>query len=214
MTNETKNIYAAFVKAQQGFAPAIKNSVNAHFRNKYADLGACIEAVIDSLNENGIGLVQKNYPSEAGILVETLLVHVSGESMSSGQLFVPASKNDPQGYGSALSYGRRYSLMAACGIAPEDDDGNAASKPTKAPTAAPKHRPTDGVTVDPARESALLDTVEAIKEAFERDSIIDAYGYATEVTDSEEKVFIWGKLPANIRSAIKKHGETLKKDEK
>jgi hypothetical protein len=48
--------------------------------------------------------------------------------MSAGKLHVPAAKQDPQGYGSALTYARRYSLMAACGIAPEDDDGNAASK--------------------------------------------------------------------------------------
>jgi hypothetical protein len=55
-------------------------------------------------------------------------LHESGESLSSGKLHVPAAKQDPQGYGSALTYARRYSLMAACGIAPEDDDGNAASR--------------------------------------------------------------------------------------
>ena len=54
--------------------------------------------------------------------VETLFVHESGEQISAGKLHVPAPKQDPQGYGSALTYARRYSLMAACGIAPEDDD--------------------------------------------------------------------------------------------
>jgi hypothetical protein len=57
------------------------------------------------------------------------LLHESGEVIRSGKLHVPASKQDPQGYGSALTYCRRYSLMTACGISPEDDDGNAASKP-------------------------------------------------------------------------------------
>jgi len=52
-------------------------------------------------------------------------VHESGEMLECGILHVPAAKHDPQGYGSALTYARRYSLMAACGIAPEDDDGNA-----------------------------------------------------------------------------------------
>ena len=126
---ELKNIYAAFVKAQIGFAPALKTSTNPHFKSKYADLSACVEAVIDSLNANGIGLVQRTTPDERGVTVETVFVHESGESFSGGCLHVPASKQDPQGYGSALSYARRYSLMAACGIAPEDDDGNAASKP-------------------------------------------------------------------------------------
>jgi hypothetical protein len=59
-----------------------------------------------------------------------MFVHESGETIYSGQLHVPAAKQDPQGYGSALTYARRYSLMTACGIAPEDDDGNAAVKPS------------------------------------------------------------------------------------
>lgn len=127
-----KNIYTAFVKAQKGFAPALKTSTNPHFKSKYADLAACVEAVIDSLNANGIGLVQKNHESETGVIVETIFVHESGEQMDGGRLYVPASKHDPQGYGSALSYARRYSLMAACGIAPEDDDGNAGAKAKEA----------------------------------------------------------------------------------
>ena len=61
-------------------------------------------------------------------MVETVFVHESGEMLECGCLFFPAQKNDPQGFMSALTYGRRASLMAACGIAPEDDDGNAASK--------------------------------------------------------------------------------------
>lgn len=63
-----------------------------------------------------------------GVIVETMFIHESGETLSCGSLHVPAAKQDPQGYGSALTYARRYSLMAACGIAPEDDDGNAGSK--------------------------------------------------------------------------------------
>jgi hypothetical protein len=65
--------------------------------------------------------------------VETIFIHSSGEQISSGKLHVPATKHDAQGYGSALTYARRYSLMTACGIAPEDDDGNSASKPKAAP---------------------------------------------------------------------------------
>lgn len=125
---EMKNVYAAFVKAQKGFSPALKTSTNPHFKSKYADLAACVEAVLDSLNANGLGLIQRTHQDETGVTVETVFVHESGESMTGGTLHVPAQKQDPQGYGSALSYARRYSLMAACGIAPEDDDGNAASR--------------------------------------------------------------------------------------
>jgi hypothetical protein len=129
-----KQVSAALVKAQKAFGPALKSSNNPHFKTKYADLSACVEAVIDALNENGIALLQRNIDCESGVTVETVFVHESGEMLSSGPLHVPASKNDAQGYGSAQTYARRYSLMAACGIAPEDDDGNAA---TKTPTAKP-----------------------------------------------------------------------------
>jgi hypothetical protein len=121
-------IHAAFVKAQKEFGPALKSSTNPHFRSKYADLSACVEAVIDALNNNGIAMMQHCCESETGVVVETVFIHESGEILSNGKLHVPAAKQDPQGYGSALTYARRYSLMAACGIAPEDDDGNAASR--------------------------------------------------------------------------------------
>ena len=130
MTKET-NIYQAFIAAQKAFGPALKTSTNPHFRSRYADLSACVEAVIDSLNNNGIGLIQTTHECETGVTVETLLVHESGQTITSGRLHVPASKQDAQGYGSALTYARRYSLMAICGIAPEDDDGNRASKPVE-----------------------------------------------------------------------------------
>lgn len=123
-----KEIAAALVKAQRAFGPALKTKTNPHLKAKYADLSACIEAVIDALNTNGIALLQPCHESDNGVIVETLFLHESGESWSAGKLHVPASKHDAQGFGSALTYARRYSLMAACGIAPEDDDGSAASR--------------------------------------------------------------------------------------
>ena len=123
-----KSIAAALVKAQQAFGPALKTSSNPHFKSKYADLSAVVEAVIDGLNSNGIFLLQSTHECENGVIVETQFIHESGETISAGRLHVPASKHDAQGYGSALTYARRYSLMSACGVAPEDDDGNAAAK--------------------------------------------------------------------------------------
>lgn len=119
-----KQIYSAFVKAQKAFGPALKTHTNPAYKTKYADLGACIEAVIDALNNNGIGLIQQTFECTGGVIVETVFMHESGETIHSGKLHVPANKQDAQGYGSALTYARRYSLMAACGIAPEDDDGH------------------------------------------------------------------------------------------
>jgi hypothetical protein len=158
-----KNIASALVKAQKGFAPALKTSTNPHFKSKYADLSACVEAVIDSLNSNGIALIQKAHECESGVMVETVFVHESGEIFEAGKLHVPASKQDPQGYGSALTYARRYSLMAACGIAPEDDDGNAASKP-KAP--------------QQLTENAIADFMTAIGDAGDMEALKKAFGSA------------------------------------
>lgn len=149
-----KEIAAALVKAQRQFGPALKSSSNPHFKSKYADLAACVEAVIDGLNANGIALVQKQHPSDTGVAVETIFVHESGETFSAGVLTVPAAKQDPQGYGSALTYARRYSLMAACGIAPEDDDGNAARAPA-AKTAGKK---------EPAERTVLMKVVHNIQD--------------------------------------------------
>jgi hypothetical protein len=122
-----KEIYSAFVKAQKAFAPAIKTHTNPAFKSRYVGLDGCVEAVLGALNDNGIALVQLTHECSDGVIVETTFIHTSGESMSGGRLHVPASKHDPQGYGSALTYARRYSLMASCGIAPEDDDGQAAA---------------------------------------------------------------------------------------
>ena len=131
-------IAAALVKAQRAFGPALKDKTNPAFRSKYADLGACIDAVMDALNDAGIALIQKQHPHDGGVCIETVFIHESGEQISAGMFTVPASKQDPQGYGSATTYARRYSLMAACGIAPEDDDGAAA-------VAASKKNPTEAV---------------------------------------------------------------------
>jgi hypothetical protein len=131
-----KNIATALVKAQKAYSPIIKNSTNEYFSkgnkvSRYADLASCVDAVLGALNDNGISLIQQTHDHPDGVIVETMFLHESGESLSCGRLYFPAAKNDPQGYMSALTYARRGSLMAACGIAPEDDDGNAASRKTE-----------------------------------------------------------------------------------
>jgi hypothetical protein len=161
-------IASALVKAQKAFGPALKTSSNPHFRSRYADLSACVEAVIDALNDNGIAMMQRVTPSDNGVIVETVLIHESGETITNGQLHVPATKHDAQGYGSALTYARRYSLMAACGIAPEDDDGNAASRRPTAPTAPAVPTPDITDFLSAIQASANSDELARVyKEAFD-----------------------------------------------
>lgn len=159
-----QKIAAALVKAQKGFSPALKTSSNPHFRSKYADLSACVEAVIDSLNDHGIALLQMTHECTDGVIVETVFVHDSGEMLSAGKLHVPAAKHDPQGYGSALTYARRYSLMAACGIAPEDDDGNAASKPKV--EAKPQPKPEPKAAPKPAAKAIDEDAINVLMDMY------------------------------------------------
>jgi len=197
-----KNIASALVRAQRGFAPALKTSTNPHFRSKYVDLAGCIEAVVDALNAAGIALIQRTSEDNTGVTVETVFVHESGEMMECGKLHVPASKQDPQGYGSALTYARRYSLMAAAGIAPEDDDGNAASKVKVSATK------TD--LVPPTRMAVVADVAAAIDERMSANDLIGAFEEYLGITDVEEKTALWGMLDSKTRSSIKKHAESLK----
>ena len=200
-----KNIASALVRAQREFAPALKTSTNPHFRSKYVDLAGCIEAVVDALNAAGIALIQRTSEDSTGVTVETVFVHESGEMLECGKLHVPASKQDPQGYGSALTYARRYSLMAAAGIAPEDDDGNAASK-----TPAPKVSATKTDLVSPSRMAIVADVAAAIDERMSANDLIGAFEEYLGVTDVEEKTALWGMLDSKTRSSIKKHAESLK----
>lgn len=118
-----KSMAQAFPK----IAGAIKGSVNPAFKSRYADLAAVVDAIKPALAEHGLWFTQITAPHDRGVYIETILMHESGEAMSLGTLVVPAMKPDAQGLGSALSYARRYSLMAAFGVPAEDDDGNAAS---------------------------------------------------------------------------------------
>lgn len=129
----------AFVAAQRATEAVKKASTNPAFRSKYADLAGCVEAVVPALNSAGVGLIQcASFDGEMAAVTTTLL-HESGSSVSS-VLHLRPSKLDPQGVGSAITYARRYSLLAMTGAAPEDDDGNAASGPREAPANGPARK--------------------------------------------------------------------------
>ena len=123
-----KELAAALAKAQGVMKGALKDSANPFFKSRYADLASVVEAIRAAFSANGLSYIQTVEPSDKDeVRVETTLLHASGEWISCGILSLPVSKIDAQGYGSALTYARRYSLSAAVGVAPEDDDGNAAS---------------------------------------------------------------------------------------
>ena len=189
-----KEIYSAFVKAQKAFNPALKSSLNPHFKTRYVDLAGCVEAVVDALNNNGIALVQHTSESDSGVIVETVFIHESGESMACGKLHVPASKNDAQGYGSALTYARRYSLMAACGIAPEDDDGQSASQ--NRPAAAPVRATYKAVLAD------VASSIKVLSSAKDVDALNKFWAVESPKFDRDSKEFVALRNAANERKAF------------
>jgi hypothetical protein len=128
ITASHKSLALALAAAQMEMGKALKQSSNPHFRSKYADLGNVMDACLEPLNKHGIAVIQPTGEGDHGRYVKTVLIH--GESGETLECEVPLiiGKNDMQGYGSAVTYARRYGLMAMAGIAPEDDDGNAAAK--------------------------------------------------------------------------------------
>lgn len=124
---EAETILGALAIALPKLEAAKKNSNNPHFKSTYADLKAVIAAIYP-IAEYGLWYRQVSHEVPGGVSIETFYIHASGE-LSAGCVFVPADKNNAQGYGSAQTYARRYGLQLAFGLATEDDDGNAASAP-------------------------------------------------------------------------------------
>jgi hypothetical protein len=118
----------ALVAAQKATESIKKAASNPAFKSKYADLAHVVEGVVPALNAAGVAVIQSPGNDGDMVSVTTVLLHESGSSLT-GILKLRPSKTDPQGVGSAITYGRRYALLAMSGAAPEDDDGNAASGP-------------------------------------------------------------------------------------
>uniref|UniRef100_A0A6M3JIS2 Putative Erf family protein n=1 Tax=viral metagenome TaxID=1070528 RepID=A0A6M3JIS2_9ZZZZ len=155
-SDSIKEIATALSKCQGAIPPIKKLTDNPWFKSKYADLATIWEAIRKPLCENGLSIVQATNDVENKINLTTIILHSSGEWISStlsltptisrpkdgDSLPVTTTTPTPQGMGSALTYARRYALSAMLGIASEeDDDGEAASgrgkkketKPAEAP---------------------------------------------------------------------------------
>jgi hypothetical protein len=150
MGYQAKELPKALVAAQKEFKTVKKDSVNPFYESKYLSLAGLIEAVLPIANKHGIAVLQDVGWKEGGVTVTTVLIHESGETIQFGPMYIP-SKDDPQSYGKAASYGRRYHLSGVFCIAAEDDDAEGAMdrETTKTPVSKPtaKEPQTTGVTV-------------------------------------------------------------------
>ena len=213
MSEEIKNLAAAFVAAQAEIGAAIKGSVNPHFKSNYADLAAVIEAIRPAFAKHGLAFIQEVSEREDGIYIVTVIMHKSGEMYRTPPFPMPAPKKDPHGYGSAVTYAKRYSLQATFGVPSEDDDGNKAVEGKQAEQSrtrfpSPVTSSLTGVELDPE-----------VKERMERiaNSLVDLH--ASEDTDvdykmwelveplgNDEKLYLWQLLQpySAVRSHVKK----------
>lgn len=117
----------AMLKVQAEISPAVKDRENPFAKAKYATLNSVVEASREALLKHGIWLVQYSVPAESGHLgLVTKLIHAASGQWQASLMIMPLPKGDPQGYGSALTYARRYSLATLVGLVVEDDDGEAA----------------------------------------------------------------------------------------
>ena len=125
-SEQINELATALAKAQGMIGGALKDSENPFFKSKYADLKSVWSVIKQPLSTNGLSVVQTPETSENGVKINTMLLHSSGQWISS-YVGVPVGKKDAQGLGSAISYGRRYALASIVGVYQEDDDGNNSS---------------------------------------------------------------------------------------
>lgn len=200
-----KAIAPALLAAQKATEFAKKDATNPHFKNKYADLPAVIEAVKPALNAAGIVYIQTASPSDDNRLhLTTMLMHESGEWISD-TLVMPLPKQDPQGYGSAMTYARRYALAAITGVYQDDDDGNAASGAGDKKAAVIK--PTSGAmdALGKAAQTQARELASLIQTNFNEGNDWAAFEeWEGMDADVDFRTAVWSQLDSKVRAYIKK----------
>lgn len=141
MSPSLSHFAPAFVQVQMKLRPVIKRSENLHFKSTFANLGDILEEAIPVLGDHGFGLAQFPTTDErGGLALLSMLIHESGQYVAATMPLMVV-KQDPQGEGSAISYGRRYAACAILGIRTADDDGNEASGRAERPARQERQAP-------------------------------------------------------------------------
>lgn len=222
-SDEIKDLADALAKAQGEIENASKSSVNPHFKSKYADLAEVLNTVRPVFSVHGLSVTQMPSFADGVCSVETLLMHSSGQWISS-TASATVSKNDAQGVGSCITYLRRYSLAAVAGIAQEDDDANAAvgnrpktqqqqPQPQPQKVQPVKILPTDGAwdAMSADEQSFLTDISMEVVRLMTVVSADEAHKYLeNQKLDGDEKVALWTRLDSKTRSALKRAHEAAK----
>lgn len=132
-SDEINELAKALVKANSKVSNPKKNATNPHFKNEYATLDSVIEAYKSAYLENGISVLENPVTNEGKIGVSITLLHESGQYITHDPFMLPPGRDNAQGYGSSITYARRYALSAVMNIAADDDDDGNGANPDKEP---------------------------------------------------------------------------------
>lgn len=181
--NDIKELAAALIAIQAEVGVAITNKENPHLRSKYADLGAVWAAIAPALTKHKVAAVQIPVFHDGQQFLRTVLIHESGQSIEGEYLLRPV-KDDPQAWGSCLTYARRYSLAAMIGVVSgDDDDGHRASGSKKT-----------GASIDKVKKPDVLSAAERLAmrkvwlKAGKTDEMVQAYLKEAYDLDSTAKI--------------------------
>lgn len=216
-SDSIKELASALAMAQASMGFAKKDAANPYFKSKYADLAAVVEAIKKPLTEHGLSYSQgTDIDEQGGVIVETLLMHKSGEWIE-GRLRMMPVKADPQGIGSCITYARRYGLQAIVGVPADDDDGNAASGNETNANGTKKHQGESAKSVPastleqleskaPGTKGFLSKEAEKIKDAYKLSPTagLAAYKKAISELDTDEQVAIYAFFDSKQRGFIEK----------
>ena len=201
---------AALADAQGEVENATKNSQNPHLKNKYADLAEILNTVRPVLSRHGLAVSQHPSYSDGMVHVETIMLHKSGEWMSS-TISTPVQKPDPQGVGSACTYARRYSLAAIVGLSQEDDDGHAASKLKPGPAQQQKPAPQQAAQKPLIADSQRKHLMAIYGGAPRADRLADANEILRKASPTWKDVQSFSELTASAADYLIKQLESLRK---
>lgn len=210
-SEQINELATALAKAQGKITGALKDSANPFFKSKYADLAACWDAAREHLAQNGLSVIQTASASDEGVSITTMLAHSSGQWVRDTLRLIPKDST-PQGIGSCITYGRRYSFAAVVGVAQVDDDGNAASGRDKHD---PRGEPTDINQSEKEKyKSRFLDVLNAdLEEPAMAQAIFDIHKEISVKHDLYMAVAddLGPKNKSAIKAFVRQHTEAMKR---